>query len=150
MKNRKVPNFFLLVIAVILGSAIYKDFDFENLRFNNIGLVSIYIGTLCLSLYFLIKDYGKDSDVDDSESIWITNYEGNEIKITNKWFGGEKLFVNNILQDKKFNIVTSELTGYIINSNSEKENIKVSLFGWFKIRCKLFINDNEVEVVQEK
>jgi hypothetical protein len=29
------------------------------------------------------------------KSEWIANYESNEIKITNSWFTGEKLFVNN-------------------------------------------------------
>lgn len=84
------------------------------------------------------------------ESIWTANYAGNEIKITNQWFGGEQLFVNNLLQDKKVNIVSSKLTGHIINANGEKELIKVSLFGWRKIRCLLFVNDKQVEVVQEK
>jgi hypothetical protein len=29
------------------------------------------------------------------KSEWITNYDENEIKVTNSWFNGEKLYVNN-------------------------------------------------------
>jgi hypothetical protein len=31
------------------------------------------------------------------KSEWIATYEGSEIKVTNGWFTGEKLFVNNQL-----------------------------------------------------
>jgi len=34
-------------------------------------------------------------------SIWIANYEENEIRIENSWVRGEKLFVNNKLQDER-------------------------------------------------
>jgi hypothetical protein len=84
------------------------------------------------------------------KSIWTTNYKGNEIKIENTWFNGERLFVNGILQDEKTSLVSSNLTGHLINEKNEKENIKVYLFGYFKIKCKLFINDQKIEVNQEK
>jgi hypothetical protein len=34
------------------------------------------------------------------KSEWILKYDDNEIKVTNSWFSGEKLFVNNELQDE--------------------------------------------------
>ena len=84
------------------------------------------------------------------KSIWKTNYENNDIKIINSWFNGEKLFVNNVLQDERMGFFSSNLTGHVRNARNEKEIIKVSLFGWFKIDCKLFINDQNIEVTKEK
>ena len=83
------------------------------------------------------------------KSVWATNYQGNQIKIINTWFGGEQLFVNGVLQDKKFSFFSANLSGHLLNSNSERELIKVSLFGWFKIGCQLFIDDKKIEVTQE-
>ncbi len=57
MGNKKTPNFFLVIIAIILGSALFKQFDFENLKFEKPALAIIYIVTFVLSIYFLIRDY---------------------------------------------------------------------------------------------
>ena len=84
------------------------------------------------------------------KSIWIANYENNTIKIINTWFSGEKLYVNDLLQDKKFGAISSNLTGHIINSKNEKDLIKATIFGWYKTDCILFINDKEVKITQEK
>ncbi len=84
------------------------------------------------------------------KSIWTAQYENNEIKIENTWLSGERLYVNGILQDKKTSLISSNLTGHLINSKNERENIKTNLFGWFKIGCNLFINDKRVEVIQER
>lgn len=84
------------------------------------------------------------------KSTWTARYENNDIKIINTWFSGEKLFVNDILQDEKTSLFSSDLSGHVLNSKNEKEYIKVNLFGWFKIDCKLFINDKKIEVTQEK
>ena len=84
------------------------------------------------------------------KSIWTANYENNTIKIINTWFDGEQLYANNDLQDKKFGLVSSNLTGHIINSKNEKEHIKATIFGWFKVDCILFINDKKIELTKEK
>jgi hypothetical protein len=46
------------------------------------------------------------------KSEWIAiTYEGSEIKVTNGWFTGEKLFINE-LQDEQLNFITpSQMTG---------------------------------------
>ena len=84
------------------------------------------------------------------KSEWIANYEGNEIKITNSWFTGEKLFVNNEIQDDRLSFISCNLTGNILNKNSEKLDIKVNISGWFKVGCKLFIDNKKIEVIQTK
>jgi hypothetical protein len=49
------------------------------------------------------------------KSEWIAEYEGNPIKVTNRWFTGEKLFVNSELQDDRlsFMSISSNLTGIV-------------------------------------
>ncbi|WP_396218585.1 hypothetical protein [Flavobacterium sp.] len=82
------------------------------------------------------------------KSEWIANYEGNEIRITNSWFTGEKLFVNNELQDDRLSLVTCNLTGKITSKTGEKLDIKVNLSGLFKVGCRLFIDNEKIEVKQ--
>jgi hypothetical protein len=49
------------------------------------------------------------------KSEWIAEYEGNPIKVTNRWFTGGKLFVNSELQDDRlsFMSISSNLTGIV-------------------------------------
>lgn len=56
---KKSINFFFLIIVLILGPAIYKQFDFETLRFKNIALALIYIITFLSAIILMIKDYRK-------------------------------------------------------------------------------------------
>jgi len=57
MKNKKTPNFFLIIIAFILGQALFKQFDFESLKFEKPALAILYIIVFIFSIYFLIRDY---------------------------------------------------------------------------------------------
>jgi len=84
------------------------------------------------------------------KSIWIANYEGNEIKIENSWSRGEKLFVNNKLQDERLSFFSSNLTGNLISKDGKKMPIKVNLGGYFTVGCRLFIDDEKVEVTKMK
>ncbi len=84
------------------------------------------------------------------KSTWTTNYKNNEIRVENTWFKGERLFVNDTLQDEKFGIFSSDLTGHIINTKNEKESIKVNLGGFWKVSCRLFINDEKIEMSTKK
>lgn len=56
-KNKKTPNFFLIIIALILGHVLFKQFDFENLKFEKPALAILYIVVFVFSIYFLIRDY---------------------------------------------------------------------------------------------
>lgn len=84
------------------------------------------------------------------KSIWTATYEGNDIKVENTWFNGERLYVNGNLQDEKFGLFSSDLTGHIVNHKNEREYIKVNIGGIFKIECKLFIDDSKIAVKLEK
>ncbi len=56
MKNKKLLNFFFLITIVIVGTALYKQIDFENLKFKKPGIAIIYSCTLLFAVYCLIKD----------------------------------------------------------------------------------------------
>ena len=49
-------NFPLLIVAVILGFAIIKDFDFYSFSFKNLWLDIIYIIVFLISILFLFKN----------------------------------------------------------------------------------------------
>lgn len=82
------------------------------------------------------------------KSTWTANYGNNTIKVVNTWFGGEKLFVNDELQDEQMNFFTADLSGHLFNENGNRENIKVNLSGWFSVGCRLFVNDRKIEAKQ--
>lgn len=85
------------------------------------------------------------------KSEWTADYEGSKIKVTNSWFSGEKLFVNNELQDEQLNFITpSQMTGKLTTKNGEKLDIKTNLSGFFYVSCRLFINNKKVELQQTK
>ncbi|MBX2921628.1 MAG: hypothetical protein KF746_05475 [Chitinophagaceae bacterium] len=56
MNNKKGQSFPLLIIAIVLGWTIFKQFDFENLKFEKPALAIVYILTFILSVYLLIKN----------------------------------------------------------------------------------------------
>lgn len=83
------------------------------------------------------------------KSEWNTLYEDTEIKITNSWFSGEKLFINNELQDEQLNYITpSNLTGILVNKQGEKLGVKANISGFFTVSCRLFIDNKKVELKQ--
>ena len=85
------------------------------------------------------------------KSEWIAQYEETEIKITNNWFSGEKLYINNQLQDEQLNFITpSNMTGNLVNKQGEKLNIKTNISGLFSVSCRLFIDNRKVELKQTK
>ena len=55
MKYKIVPNFFSLIIAVILWIALFKQFDFQNLKFEKPALAAIYIIVLIASIGLMKK-----------------------------------------------------------------------------------------------
>ncbi len=84
-------------------------------------------------------------------SEWIAKYEENEIRITNSWLNGEKLYVNNQLQDEQLNYITpSRMAGTLLDKNGQKLKIKTNLSGFFRVSCRLFIDNNKVELKQTK
>jgi len=62
MQTKKTLNFFFIIIAFILGSTLFKHFDFKNLKFENPTLDIIYLIVFLGSIYLIIKDYKTPSN----------------------------------------------------------------------------------------
>ena len=56
MNSKKGFSFPLLIIAIVLGWTIFKQFDFENFKFEKPVLAVVYILTFLISVYLLIKN----------------------------------------------------------------------------------------------
>lgn len=84
------------------------------------------------------------------KSIWTAEYEDNQIKIENTWFQGERLFVNDILQDETFGLVSTRLWGHLFDKNGEKFRIKANIGGFLRTTCNVFVDDRLIEIIQQK
>lgn len=56
MESKKAPVFALTIIAIILGITLYKQFDFNNLKFEKPALATVYIIVFLASIFILIKN----------------------------------------------------------------------------------------------
>ena len=65
MDNKKPLIFVFRIVAIILGWALYKQFNFEQLQFKNTGLATIYFITFVFSIYFLVKNSKKGREQED-------------------------------------------------------------------------------------
>ncbi|PZR37316.1 MAG: hypothetical protein DI538_12595 [Azospira oryzae] len=59
MENKKSLNFIFLIVAIIVGVALWKQFDVGSLKFKQTGLAIVYLITFVFSIYLLVKDYRK-------------------------------------------------------------------------------------------
>ncbi len=59
MKYQFKPGIVFIIIAVILGAAIYRQFDFESMKFEKQALVTIYAIAFIMSIIFMFKKPGK-------------------------------------------------------------------------------------------
>jgi len=67
---------------------------------------------------------------------WEINHNGNMIVVENR-ATCERLYVNGELQDERMGLSSqSRLWGQLPTG----ENIKVSLGGWWRIQCRIFID----------
>lgn len=55
----KFPNFFSLIIIIMVGTALYRQSDFQTLRFEKLALSMIYLIVFTTSLVLMIKDMKK-------------------------------------------------------------------------------------------
>ncbi|MEN9570760.1 MAG: hypothetical protein RL172_1991 [Bacteroidota bacterium] len=56
MKKSKPLSFPLIIIAIILGSTIYKQFNFETLRFVKPAMAIVYIIGFAIAVYLLFSN----------------------------------------------------------------------------------------------
>lgn len=76
-------------------------------------------------------------------------YNGRHILVENRWFEGEKLFVDGELQDENLGLsFRGDLNGKLKSMESFKP-IKVTVGGFLAIQCKIFV-DNELVYSSER
>jgi hypothetical protein len=56
MSNKKGLSFPLIIIAIVLGVTIFKQFNFKSFKFESPAMAVIYILTFVMTLYFLFKN----------------------------------------------------------------------------------------------
>lgn len=60
MENKNQPiTFVFWIVAIILGVTLYKQFDFQNLKFENPAMAVIYGIVFIFSVYYILKNSGK-------------------------------------------------------------------------------------------
>lgn len=68
-------------------------------------------------------------------------YDGHRIRVENRWFAGEKLYVDGELQDENMGLaLRATLTGNLSLDSHNSKNIKVAIGGFFSIHCKIFVD----------
>jgi multisubunit Na+/H+ antiporter MnhG subunit len=61
MEKKKSISFTLSIVAIIVGVALYKQFDFKTLKFEKPALALVYGITFAVSVYVLIRGSQKKS-----------------------------------------------------------------------------------------
>lgn len=59
MENKKGSSFVFIIVAIILGVSLFKQFDFKKLEFEKPALAILYIIVFIASIYFIIKNARK-------------------------------------------------------------------------------------------
>ncbi len=62
MKYKLALNFFSVIIALIVGAALYKQFDFQKLEFEQPALAFIYFIVLVFAIGMTVKKSKKNND----------------------------------------------------------------------------------------
>ena len=55
MNNKKEYSYPLIIIAVVLGWTIFKQFDFEKLKFEKPAMAVVFTLTFFMTVYFILK-----------------------------------------------------------------------------------------------
>ncbi|MGJ1267951.1 hypothetical protein ACR78F_07115 [Sphingobacterium spiritivorum] len=63
MEKNKASSFIFGIIAIIVGSALYKQIDFEHFKVLHKGLAVIYGLTFAFSVFILIKNFRNRSKI---------------------------------------------------------------------------------------
>lgn len=55
-EKKSAMTFTCSIVAIILGVTLFKQFDFENLKFEKPALAVVYIITLTAAVYVIVKN----------------------------------------------------------------------------------------------
>lgn len=77
----------------------------------------------------------------EHEKTWETSYKGHTLRVENS-FSTERLFVDNELQDELFGFgFRSVLFGKFRDGDNAGAEVKVSLGGWWRVHCRIFVDN---------
>lgn len=75
------------------------------------------------------------------KKVFETIYDGHMIEVENTWFHGERLYINGQLQDERLGLALREtLTGELKYSDGETKPVKVTIGGFLRIHCRVFVD----------
>ncbi len=57
MESKKAPIFALTIVAIIVGVALFKQFDFQSFKFEKPALSVVYGITFVFCAYVIIKKF---------------------------------------------------------------------------------------------
>lgn len=78
---------------------------------------------------------------DHMKKVFEAIYDGHRIQVENRWFAGEKLYVDGELQDENMGLaLRATLTGNLRIDSNKSKYIKVTIGGFFSIHCKIFVD----------
>lgn len=77
------------------------------------------------------------------KKVFETTYNGRHIRVENRWFEGEKLFVDGELQDENLGLSFRGILNGKLKSSDGLKNIKVTVGGFYTVQCKVFV-ENEL------
>lgn len=55
MEKKKTLSFTFSIIAIILGVTLYKQFDFQQLKFEHTGLAIVYLIAFIFSIFIIVR-----------------------------------------------------------------------------------------------
>ena len=61
MQKKTSLNIIFLIIALIVGGGLWREFDTAAMKFKNTGLAIVYVLTFLFAIYMLLKDLIKGS-----------------------------------------------------------------------------------------
>jgi hypothetical protein len=62
MQKKSSLNIIFLIIALIVGGGLWREFDTEAMKFKNTGLAIVYAATFLFSVFILLKDLIKGKE----------------------------------------------------------------------------------------
>ncbi|MFA6277633.1 MAG: hypothetical protein WC622_12830 [Pedobacter sp.] len=62
MSTKKGLSFPLIIIAIVLGVTIFKQFDFKSFKFESPAMAVIYILTFVMTVYFIFKNTKEEQE----------------------------------------------------------------------------------------
>lgn len=76
------------------------------------------------------------------KKVFEARYAGHRIRVENRWFTGEKLYVDGELQDENLGLaLRGTLNGTLRSSSNASKSIKVTIGGFFSIHCRIFVDN---------